>query len=45
MKGPCLLFRSALLNAGYEVSLSHAAPNSVKTDAPNEVLWVSQLDN
>lgn len=32
-------FRSALLNAGYKVSYSHANQNSIKTDAPNEVVW------
>lgn len=32
-------FRSALLNAGYRVSLSHACKNSLKTDAPNSVIW------
>ena len=36
-----LLHRSALLNAGYRVSLSHAAKNSYKTDAPPWVIWVS----
>ena len=34
-----LTFRSALLNAGYEVSYSHANKNSIKTNAPNEVIW------
>uniref|UniRef100_A0A672TA08 tRNA (guanine(26)-N(2))-dimethyltransferase n=1 Tax=Sinocyclocheilus grahami TaxID=75366 RepID=A0A672TA08_SINGR len=34
-----LQFRSALLHAGYRVSLSHACKNAVKTDAPAEVLW------
>lgn len=34
-----LTFRSALLNAGYCVSYSHACKTSVKTDAPNEVIW------
>ncbi|XP_026885230.2 tRNA (guanine(26)-N(2))-dimethyltransferase isoform X1 [Electrophorus electricus] len=34
-----LLFRSALLHAGYRVSLSHACKNAVKTDAPAGVLW------
>lgn len=33
------IFRSALLNAGYQVSYSHANQNSIKTDAPNEVVW------
>lgn len=32
-------FRSALLNAGYNVSLSHAAKNSYKTDAPAKLIW------
>lgn len=34
-----LQMRSALLNAGYRVSLSHAAKNSYKTDAPPSVIW------
>ncbi|XP_053978045.1 tRNA (guanine(26)-N(2))-dimethyltransferase [Hylaeus volcanicus] len=34
-----LMFRSALLNAGYSVSYSHANKISIKTDAPNEVIW------
>ncbi|KOC62650.1 putative tRNA (guanine(26)-N(2))-dimethyltransferase [Habropoda laboriosa] len=34
-----LIFRSALLNAGYHVSYSHACKISIKTDAPNEVIW------
>ncbi|XP_075715233.1 tRNA (guanine(26)-N(2))-dimethyltransferase [Rhinoderma darwinii] len=37
---PSLLqFRSALLHAGYKVSLSHACQNAIKTDAPPSVLW------
>uniref|UniRef100_A0A8C8STQ9 tRNA (guanine(26)-N(2))-dimethyltransferase n=1 Tax=Pelusios castaneus TaxID=367368 RepID=A0A8C8STQ9_9SAUR len=37
---PSLLqIRSALLHAGYRVSLSHACKNTVKTDAPPSVLW------
>ncbi|XP_061472676.1 tRNA (guanine(26)-N(2))-dimethyltransferase [Rhineura floridana] len=37
---PSLLqFRSALLQAGYRVSLSHACKNTIKTDAPPSVLW------
>ncbi|XP_062979339.1 tRNA (guanine(26)-N(2))-dimethyltransferase isoform X2 [Elgaria multicarinata webbii] len=37
---PSLLqFRSALLHAGYRVSLSHACKNTIKTDAPPSVLW------
>lgn len=34
-----LMFRSALLNAGYNVSYSHANKISIKTNAPNEVIW------
>ncbi|XP_030638692.1 tRNA (guanine(26)-N(2))-dimethyltransferase [Chanos chanos] len=34
-----LQFRSALLHAGYQVSLSHACKKAVKTDAPAGVLW------
>ncbi|KAM6288857.1 LOW QUALITY PROTEIN: tRNA (guanine(26)-N(2))-dimethyltransferase, partial [Aegotheles albertisi] len=30
---------SALLHAGYRVSLSHACKNALKTDAPPAVLW------
>nr|XP_003468399.1 tRNA (guanine(26)-N(2))-dimethyltransferase [Cavia porcellus]XP_013006376.1 tRNA (guanine(26)-N(2))-dimethyltransferase [Cavia porcellus] len=37
---PSLLqLRSALLHAGFRVSLSHACRNAVKTDAPAEALW------
>ncbi|KAL4648548.1 tRNA (guanine(26)-N(2))-dimethyltransferase [Arapaima gigas] len=37
---PSLLqFRSAVLHAGYRVSLSHACKNTVKTDAPPSVIW------
>ncbi|XP_066449801.1 tRNA (guanine(26)-N(2))-dimethyltransferase isoform X2 [Eleutherodactylus coqui] len=37
---PSLLqFRSALLHAGYKVSLSHACKNAIKTDAPPSVIW------
>ena len=32
-------FRSALLNAGYKVSLSHACKLAIKTDAPNDFIW------
>lgn len=35
--------RSALLHAGYNVSLSHAAKNSYKTNAPAKVIWVKKL--
>ncbi|GIX70473.1 hypothetical protein CDAR_280601 [Caerostris darwini] len=31
--------RSAILNAGYQVSISHALPTSLKTDAPPEIIW------
>ncbi|CAL1296963.1 unnamed protein product [Larinioides sclopetarius] len=31
--------RSAVMNAGYQVSLSHTSPTSLKTDAPPEVIW------
>ncbi|KAG8177922.1 hypothetical protein JTE90_015357 [Oedothorax gibbosus] len=31
--------RSAILNAGYRVSISHTVPTSIKTDAPQEVIW------
>ncbi|XP_005098109.1 tRNA (guanine(26)-N(2))-dimethyltransferase [Aplysia californica] len=33
------ILRSAFLNAGYRVSLSHAAKNSYKTDAPAQFVW------
>lgn len=33
------LFRSALLHAKYRVSFSHACRQSLKTDAPMEVVW------
>lgn len=33
------LFRSAVVNAGYHISGSHANPLGLKTDAPMEVLW------
>lgn len=36
---PILKFRSALLNAGYKVSFSHAYKNSIKTNASASVLW------
>ncbi len=31
--------RSALLNAGYRVSTSHARQDSIKTNAPHYVIW------
>lgn len=36
---PMVLIRSAILNAGYNVSYSHANKYSIKTDAPNDVIW------
>ncbi|XP_074595229.1 tRNA methyltransferase 1 [Brevipalpus obovatus] len=36
---PAHILRSALLNAGYRVSISHCHPTSLKTDAPNNFLW------
>lgn len=33
------VFRSAIMNANYKVSYSHCNKNSVKTNAPNEVIW------
>ncbi|KAF5928980.1 hypothetical protein HPG69_018159 [Diceros bicornis minor] len=37
---PSLLqLRSALLHAGFRVSLSHACKNAIKTDAPSSALW------
>ncbi|XP_029440973.1 LOW QUALITY PROTEIN: tRNA (guanine(26)-N(2))-dimethyltransferase [Rhinatrema bivittatum] len=37
---PSLLqFRSAVLHAGYRVSLSHACKSAIKTDAPAAVIW------
>eukprot|EP00898_Chlorokybus_atmophyticus_P008128 jgi/Chlat1/8316/Chrsp78S07725 len=33
------VFRSAVVNAGYKVSSSHANPLGLKTDAPMSVLW------
>ncbi|PRW58454.1 tRNA (guanine(26)-N(2))-dimethyltransferase 2 [Chlorella sorokiniana] len=33
------VFRSALINAGYRVSGTHANPLGVKTDAPWDVIW------
>ncbi|XP_076759096.1 tRNA (guanine(26)-N(2))-dimethyltransferase [Xylocopa sonorina] len=36
---PMLKFRSALLNAGYRVSYSHACKTSIKTNAPNNIIW------
>lgn len=34
-----LALRSAILDQGYRVSLSHANPKAIKTDAPQSVFW------
>jgi len=34
-----LVFRSAVLSAGYQVSGSHCVANAIKTTAPNDVMW------
>ncbi|XP_065028693.1 tRNA (guanine(26)-N(2))-dimethyltransferase 1-like [Musa acuminata AAA Group] len=34
-----VLFRSAVLNAGYRISGSHVNPLGLKTDAPMDVVW------
>lgn len=36
---PATNFRSAILNAGYEVSQSHTNPDSIKTNAPSSLIW------
>ncbi|CAB3244156.1 unnamed protein product [Arctia plantaginis] len=36
---PMLIMRSAILNAGYKVSYSHASKMSLKTAAPAQVIW------
>lgn len=36
---PFKKFASALLNAGYKLSGSHAKPSCIKTDAPYSVVW------
>ncbi|KAL7718494.1 tRNA (guanine(26)-N(2))-dimethyltransferase [Entamoeba marina] len=33
------IFSQALKSVGYDVSLSHTYPNSIKTNAPQEVVW------
>jgi tRNA (guanine26-N2/guanine27-N2)-dimethyltransferase len=33
------VFRSAILNAGYQVSYSHCSKNSIKTNAPTKFIW------
>ncbi|KMZ60991.1 tRNA (guanine(26)-N(2))-dimethyltransferase [Zostera marina] len=34
-----VMFRSAVINAGYRISGSHVNPLGLKTDAPMEVIW------
>ncbi|XP_058070522.1 tRNA (guanine(26)-N(2))-dimethyltransferase 2 [Magnolia sinica] len=34
-----VMFRSAVINAGYRISGSHVNPLGMKTDAPMEVIW------
>lgn len=34
-----IIFRSAVLNAGYRISGTHVNPLGLKTDAPMEVIW------
>ncbi|XP_073293965.1 tRNA (guanine(26)-N(2))-dimethyltransferase 1-like [Primulina huaijiensis] len=34
-----VIFRSAVINAGYRISGSHANPLGLKTDAPMNVIW------
>ena len=36
---PILDVHSAILNAGYQVSISHTCPTAVKTNAPVELIW------
>lgn len=36
---PTIKMKAALVNAGYRVSASHKAPQAIKTDAPNRVIW------
>jgi tRNA (guanine26-N2/guanine27-N2)-dimethyltransferase len=36
---PLVELFSAILNAGYNVSASHAGKQSIKTDAPSNVMW------
>ncbi|CAK1542375.1 unnamed protein product [Leptosia nina] len=36
---PMLQLRSAILNAGYQVSFSHASKLSIKTNAPAQLIW------
>lgn len=34
-----VMFRSAVINAGYRISGSHVSPLGMKTDAPMDVIW------
>ncbi|KAL3629482.1 hypothetical protein CASFOL_026704 [Castilleja foliolosa] len=34
-----VIFRSAVINAGYRISGSHVCPLGLKTDAPMDVIW------
>ena len=36
---PLLDVHSAVLNAGFQVSISHTCPTAVKTNAPAELIW------
>jgi len=36
---PMWMMRAAILNAGYRVSIAHAGDASIKTNAPNHVIW------
>ena len=36
---PLMVFRAALLNAGYQVSGYHKEPQAIKTNAPSHVVW------
>merc|ERR1711936_229979 len=38
-QGKITEYLSAILNAGYRVSLTHANKHGIKTDAPNSFLW------
>jgi len=38
-QGKITIYLSALLNAGYRVSLTHANKHGIKTDAPNTFIW------
>ena len=33
------IHRSAIIEQGYRVSISHTHANAIKTDAPNSTLW------